>query len=79
VPYQHVGQQVEVRVTMGHVEVLLKDQRVALHRRATPSQRFVTEPAHMPKHHRAFRDPKVLQQAVWMAVTNRIYSARTPR
>lgn len=63
VPYQHVGQQVEVRVTMGHVEVLLKDQRVALHRRVPPSQRFVTEPAHMPEHHRAFRDPKIMQRA----------------
>jgi len=63
VPYQHVGQQVEVRVTMSHVEVLLKDQRIALHRRVLPSQRFVTEPAHMPEHHRAFRDPKIMQRA----------------
>lgn len=63
VPYQHVGQQVDVRVTMDHVEVLLKDQRIALHRRLPLSQRFVTEPAHMPEHHRAFRDPKIMQRA----------------
>ncbi len=63
VPYQHVGSTVEVRVTTAHVEVLLRDQRVALHRRVSPSQRFVTDPAHMPEHHRAYRDPKIMQRA----------------
>lgn len=63
VPYQHVGSTVEVRVTTGFVEVLLRDQRVALHRRMPLSQRFVTDPAHMPEHHRAFRDPKIMQRA----------------
>jgi len=63
VPYQYVGQPVEVRVTMDHVEVLLKDQRIALHRRVSVSQRFVTDPAHMPEHHRAYRDPKIMQRA----------------
>ncbi len=68
VPYQHVGQQVEVRVTKDHVEVLLKEQRIALHRRRPLSQRFVTEPAHMPEHHRAFRDPKIMQRAAGIGV-----------
>jgi transposase len=63
VPCQHVGQTVEVRLTGAHVEVLQRDTRIALHRRAPPSQRFVTDPAHMPEHHRAFRDPKILQRA----------------
>jgi transposase len=63
VPYLHVGQTVEVRVTGGHVEVLQRDTRIALHRRMNPSQRFVTDPAHMPAHHRAFRDPKIMQRA----------------
>ncbi len=63
VPYQHVGSTVEVRVTTAHVEMLLRDQRVALHRRMSASQRFVTDPAHMPVHHRAFRDPKIMQRA----------------
>lgn len=63
VPYQHAGQHVEVRVTQAHVEVLRNDTRIALHRRAPASKRFVTEDAHMPAHHRAFRDPKIMQRA----------------
>lgn len=63
VPYVHVGQTVEVRVTGHHVEVLQRESRIALHRRVNPSQRFVTDVAHMPAHHRAFRDPKIMQRA----------------
>ncbi len=63
VPYAHVGQAVEVRLTRTHVEVLQRDQRIALHRRASPGQRFVTDPAHMPVHHRAYADPKILHRA----------------
>jgi hypothetical protein len=63
VPYPHAGQTVEVRVTRDHVEVLHHDPRIALHRRAPASQRFVTEPAHMPAHHRAFRDPQIMRRA----------------
>lgn len=63
VPYQHAGQTVEVRVTTAHVEVLRNDTRIALHRRAPASQRFVTDHAHMPAHHRAYRDPKIMQRA----------------
>jgi len=63
VPYQHVGQRVEVRVTQAHVEVLRNDTRIALHRRVPASQRFVTDPAHMPAHHRAYRDPQILRRA----------------
>lgn len=63
VPYQHAGQTVEVRLTREHVEVLRNDTRIALHRRAPASQRFVTDSAHMPAHHRAFHDPKIMQRA----------------
>ncbi|WP_168708989.1 IS21 family transposase [Metallibacterium scheffleri] len=63
VPYAHVGQTVEVRLTTAHVEVLQRDTRIALHRRAAPTQRFVTDPAHMPAHHQAFRDPKLHRRA----------------
>ena len=63
VPHVHAGQIVEVRLTQAHVEVLIRDQRIALHRRAPPSQRFITDPAHMPAHHRAYADPKILQRA----------------
>jgi transposase len=63
VPYQRAGQTVDVRLTRDHIEVLINDSRIALHRRMPPSQRFVTDPAHMPVHHQAFRDPKILQRA----------------
>lgn len=63
VPYQHAGQHVEVRVTQTHIEVLRNDTRIALHRRVPASKRFVTDDAHMPAHHRAFRDPKIMQRA----------------
>lgn len=63
VPYQHAGQPVEVRLTRDHVEVLRLDTRIALHRRMPITQRFVTDAAHMPEHHRAFRDPKIMQRA----------------
>ena len=63
VPYVHVGQHVEVRLTRQHVEVLQRETRIALHCRVSPGTRFVTDPAHMPAHHRAFRDPKIMQRA----------------
>lgn len=63
VPSAHAGQIVEVRLSGAHVEVLRHDQRIALHRRAPATQRFVTDPAHMPAHHQAFRDPKIMQRA----------------
>lgn len=63
VPYHHAGQTVEVRLTHTHVEVLRNDTRIALHRRAPVSQRFVTDVAHMPAHHRAYRDPRIMQRA----------------
>ncbi len=63
VPHQHAGQTVEVRLTSDHVEVLRLDTRIALHRRLGISQRFATDSAHMPEHHRAFRDPKIMQRA----------------
>ena len=63
VPHAHVGRHVEVRLTDRHVEVLLEDQRVAVHRRAPAAQRFVTDPAHMPAHHQAYRDPMLHRRA----------------
>lgn len=63
VPHVHAGQIVEVRLTQTHVEIFQRDQRVALHRRVSPKQRFVTDPAHMPAHHRAYADPKIMQRA----------------
>lgn len=53
VPYQLVGQQVEVRLSATTVEVLYRHRRVASHPRSTAIGRFTTEPGHRPKSHQA--------------------------
>lgn len=63
VPCVHAGQGVEVRLTSGHVEIFRADQRIALHVRAPAAKRFVTDPAHLPAHHRAFSDPQIERRA----------------
>lgn len=72
VPSVHAGQIVEVRVTCAHVEVLRNDQRIALHRRVAATSRFVTDPAHMPAHHQAFRDPKIMQRAAGIGASTAV-------
>jgi transposase len=62
VPCAYVGEHVEVRVTGRHVEVYLRDTRIALHARVA-DQRFVTDVAHMPPNHRAYADPQILRRA----------------
>lgn len=62
VPYQHVGKQVEVRITganPGRIEVLLGSEIIALHTQQLGGQRHVTKTEHMPLHHQRFRDPKL--------------------
>jgi len=55
VPHNLVGQVLTVRVTATTVEVLHKGQRVASHPWHGHG-RYATEPAHMPKAHRAHRE-----------------------
>ncbi len=52
VPYQLVGQQVEVRLTASVVEVFLRHRRVASHLRSLRRGQHTTDPAHMPASHR---------------------------
>jgi transposase len=52
VPYQLVGQQVEIRLSARIVEVLHKGKRVASHPRCYDRRRYITLPEHMPKAHR---------------------------
>lgn len=52
VPYQLVGQKLDVRLTAGVIEVFHKGKRVASHQRCyDPKRRYITLPAHMPKSH----------------------------
>ena len=55
VPYQLVGQKLDVRITATSIEVLHKSQRVASHVKQQ-SGGFSTCPEHMPKHHRHHRE-----------------------
>jgi transposase len=66
VPYQHVGKQVEVRITgliAARIEVYLGSERIALHTSQNSGQRHVTQTGHMPIHHQQYRDPKLHQRA----------------
>ncbi len=54
VPYELVGREVDVRVTLGTVEILHRGRRVASHVRATGKGHFVTDPQHRPPAHRAY-------------------------
>jgi transposase len=52
VPYQLVGQRVEVRLTASVVEVFHSARRVASHKRSYVRGRHTTDSAHMPEAHR---------------------------
>jgi transposase len=52
VPYQRLGETVEVRVAAGTVEVILDGQRIASHARSFQRGRHTTVPEHMPLAHR---------------------------
>ena len=51
VPYALVHEAVDVRASVGPVEIFHRGQRVAAHRRSDVRGRHTTEPAHMPKAH----------------------------
>jgi len=51
VPYRLIHQQVDVRLTDRTVEVFVRKERVAAHRRSYVKGRYTTDPAHMPEAH----------------------------
>ncbi|HEY6358068.1 MAG TPA: IS21 family transposase, partial [Vicinamibacterales bacterium] len=53
VPYQLIHQKVEARATATTVEVFLKGRRLASHARRRGRHQYATDPAHMPRAHRA--------------------------
>ncbi len=52
VPYIHAGREVDVRLAEGRVEVFLKGERLALHRRSAVPYGYTILPEHMPERHR---------------------------
>jgi transposase len=53
VPFKHARQEVELRVTRSLVEVLLRGEVIAMHRRSAREGGYTTVPEHMPSAHRA--------------------------
>jgi transposase len=51
VPYQNIHQQVDVRLTDRTVEIFIRKQRVAAHRRSYMNGRYTTDKTHMPEAH----------------------------
>ena len=52
VPYRLIHQQVDVRLTDRTVEIFIRNQRVAAHRRSYVKGRYTTDSAHMPEAHK---------------------------
>ena len=51
-PYQHVGENVEVKIYEKLIEIYLKGQRIAVHSRSSLKGRHTTLKEHMPAQHR---------------------------
>jgi transposase len=65
VPHQHVGAAVELRITAGTLEVLLRRQRIAAHARSPIVGGFTTAAEHMPASHRAHRQWTPAKLVAW--------------
>ena len=64
VPYQYIGEVLDVKLTPGLVEIFRKGKPVAAHRRG--AARYSTQPEHMPSSHREYRrwsPPRVVSRA----------------
>ncbi len=48
VPFEYIGESVEIRATQGTVELFYHHERIASHRRQRGRQQYVTVPDHMP-------------------------------
>jgi len=64
VPYQYIGETLDVKVTPALVEIFRNGRPVTAHRRSRA--RYSTKPAHMPSSHREYRrwnPPRVVSRA----------------
>lgn len=67
VPYQLVGEKVDVRTSRSSVEVFLSGKRVAAHKRSSVPYKRTTLPAHRPAHHRVRLDWTPERFIAWAA------------
>ncbi|MBK7592266.1 MAG: IS21 family transposase [Betaproteobacteria bacterium] len=65
VPHALVGQEVELRVTRGTIEVLYRHRRVASHARSSVRGGYTTVPEHMPAAHRAHQQWSPQRLIAW--------------
>jgi transposase len=56
VPHRFARREVEVRLTPQTIEIFLKGERIAPHRRGSPNHGHTTRPEHMPSSHRRYAD-----------------------
>jgi transposase len=75
VPYQLVGSRVDVRATSGIVEVFCAGRRVASHVRDDTPGGYSTDPAHMPKSHRAHAEWTPSRIVAWAERTGEATAA----
>lgn len=63
-PFQHRGKELDVRVTVSHVEVFYQQTRIALHSRRPDHQRgnYSTDTTHLPPKHQAIQEITVVRQ-----------------
>ncbi len=70
VPYTFAGKMVEIRSTAKTIEVFLDLERIAIHPRSyDKTQRYITNPDHMPENHRAVTDWSPERFLSWAAKT----------
>jgi len=73
VPYRHVGQTVDLRLTQHTVEAFLHSARIASHRRApdilASKGRHTTASEHMPKSHQRYGDWSPQRMIAWAQKT----------
>lgn len=63
-PYQHRGKELDVRVSLNHVEIFYQQERIATHQRRPDSQRgnYCTDKKHLPKKFQAMEELSVSRQ-----------------
>jgi hypothetical protein len=63
-PFQHRGKELDVRITISHVEIFYQQTRVALHSRRPDHQRgnYCTDLGHLPPKHQAMQEITVSRQ-----------------
>lgn len=63
-PYQHRGKELDVRITLSHVEIFFQQERIAIHQRRPDHQRgnYSTDKTHLPERFRAMEEITVSRQ-----------------